>query len=144
MEEETIDEISPPLDIQSFVKAVQYGEFDVVRDALNDKKISATDCDKDGCSLLHWSAINNRLEIASHLIEYGANVNLAAGILKETPIMWAIRSGNNPKIIQLFIEKGASLTHKSVENIDPLQLACRLGNINCCFLLLHNGADPFP
>ena len=141
MKEDNSEAVVAPT-VLEFVKAVQFGEFAVIRDAIDSKKIAATDCDQDGCSLLHWSAINNRLEIASYLLEYGADVNLAAGILQESPLMWAIRSGNNPKIIKLFIEKGASLTHTSVESIDPLQLACRLGHINCCFLLLHSGANP--
>ena len=146
MEEESANMgTTPPpssYSIQDYVTAVQYGEVEVIKDALDSKKILATDCDRDGCSLLHWSAINNRLEIATYLLEYGANVNLAAGILQETPLMWAIRSGKSSQIVQLFIEKGASLTHTSVEKIDPLQLACRVGDMNCCFLLLHNGADP--
>ena len=50
--------------------------------------------DEENVTLLHWSAINNRKEIASFLIERGAQIDAIGGELLSTPIHWATRQGN--------------------------------------------------
>lgn len=50
--------------------------------------------DKDGCTLLHWAAINNRLQIVKYLISRRADVNAVGGINGEIPLQWAVRHPN--------------------------------------------------
>ena len=49
--------------------------------------------DEENVTLLHWSAINNRKEIANFLIERGAHIDAIGGELLSTPIHWATRQG---------------------------------------------------
>ena len=81
------------------VKAVQEGNYEFIQNTLIDRdriNISIVNTiDKDRCSLLHWAAINNRIEIANFLIEQGLSHALPGGILEETPLQWAIRKRLN-------------------------------------------------
>lgn len=77
------------------IRAVQYGDFAFVKESIENCKELVHVNDKDGCSLLHWAAINNRTSIASYLIKYGANVNIQGGDLQETPLHWAVRDDHN-------------------------------------------------
>ncbi len=44
-------------------------------------------------TLLHWAAINNRIEIAEYLINKRAQIDAFGGELNSTPLHWAIRDG---------------------------------------------------
>ena len=140
--DQSIERTKEMLSLAEYVKAAQFGDLGTIREACENNGLNPSTLDNDGCSLLHWSAINNRFDIVTYLLRLGADVDLPGGILQETPLMWAIRSGNNPKLIQLFIEKGANIGHVNIEGVDPLQLACRFGHATVCFMLLHNGANP--
>ena len=63
------------------IQDTQYGRTKEV-ELLLDTPLSANIADDDGCTALHWAAINNRVPIAELLIAKGANVNIPGGILK--------------------------------------------------------------
>lgn len=109
------------------IKSAQQGLIQDLRDGIEKYKFSSSSTDSDGCSLLHWAAINNQLQAVSYLIDSGAEVNLKGGILGETPLLWGIRSGSI-LIVDLLTKKGADLNLKSSEGLDALRLATRLGN----------------
>lgn len=48
---------------------------------------------EDNITLLHWAAINNRVEIGKYLIGKGAKIDAVGGALRATPLQWAIRDG---------------------------------------------------
>ena len=128
------------MDINSLIQAVQYGDIRNVKEFISGRT-SPNTTDADGCSLLHWAAINNRVSIALYLIERGADVNIQGGLLSETPLHWAIRK-DFYRIVQLLLDHGASSSVKSNLGQDALHLAVQLGNIEMVFLLLSLGADP--
>ena len=68
--------------IDELVKAVQYGDYMLVETAIEEYQYSANTIDTNGCSLLHWAAINNRVDIAKFLINKKASINLAGGTIK--------------------------------------------------------------
>ena len=111
------------------IKSAQQGLIQDLRDGIEKYKFSPSSTDSDGCSLLHWAAINNQLQAVSYLIDSGADVNLKGGILGETPLLWGIRAGSI-LVVDLLTKKGADLKLKSSECLDALQLATRLGNKN--------------
>jgi len=114
------------VDIVDTIAAVQEGEYNNVKTVLADRIISPNAKDDDGCTLLHWAAINNRVGIAKLLIEYGANAS-GGGILDESPLQWAIRK-KYYAMAELLVEKlHIDLRHKSKQGLDALHLACRLG-----------------
>jgi palmitoyltransferase len=102
--------------------------------------VSANQLDHEGCSLLHWAAINNRLQIASYLIDQGADVNYAGGVLQETPIQWALRK-HAVRMVHLLTERGSDLAHKDLDGLDCLALAAQLNQVDLVFFFLSYGAD---
>jgi ankyrin repeat protein len=44
-------------------RAAQVGDIETLRFLLDNKLILADSTDSDDCSLLHWAAINNRIEV---------------------------------------------------------------------------------
>ena len=45
-------------------QAVQFGDISKVKHLIESGLATASDVDADDCSLLHWAAINNRLEVS--------------------------------------------------------------------------------
>jgi len=116
--------------------AIQHGTLNA-----EELSVSPNATDADGCSLLHWAAINNRVRIAKELIRQGAMVNLRGGTLGETPLMWASRFFY-PRMVTLLLENGAEVGLKSKLGYDALHLACQSGNINIVLILLALGQAP--
>jgi ankyrin repeat protein len=93
-------------------------------------------------TLLHWACLSNRVPIARYLIDNGADLNVGESRANETPLQWAVRDDSFKELVQLLIDSGSDLKHKSVGGLDALRIACRLNNINIAYLLLSSGADP--
>lgn len=55
----------------------------------------------DNITLLHWAAINNRVDIAKYLINKGAKIDAIGGALNSTPLHWAVRDGKLEIVILL-------------------------------------------
>lgn len=126
--------MSDDTEIIDTIAAVQDGDLEAIRGVLADRTVSPNAKDNDGCTLLHWAAINNRVAIAKVLIEYGANFD-GGGILYESPLQWALRK-RYYAMAQVLVERlHADLRHKSRQGLDALHLVCRLG-MESHFLLL--------
>lgn len=127
--------------VKAAVKSVQFGDLVSIKNLVESHQVSAQATDSDGCSLLHWAAINNRMAIANLLISNGAVVSCPGGVLAEAPLHWAVRRGY-ARMVDLLIKSGADLSYKSDAGQDALTLACRLGLKEMVFLLLSRGANP--
>lgn len=130
----------------SVVESVQHGRSDEVKFAVKEDGkdrtgLSANASDADGCTLMHWACINNRLEIVKHLLKCGADVNAIGGVLKEVPLQWAARNEGYgfTHLVALLLENGADVRHKSILGQDALFLAVMAGNANVVFMLLSIG-----
>ena len=143
--------------VLSVIEAVQHGDLKYVKQHVGSMDrntesttslLDANTCDTDKCSLLHWACINNRVDIATFLVEQGADVNSKGGVLNETPLQWACRSesyGFTHLIQFLLRQDGINLHHKSTEGFDAVHIALRAGNLNVLLLLLIIGrADVAP
>ena len=129
-------------EVDDLVSAIQHGDYTVIKDALRRRIASANARDSQGCSLLHWAAINNRYSIANLLIDHGADINVSGGVLEENPLQWAIRR-KYYSMVDLLVRKGNNvLAHKSKSGDDALALAQKLGDYNMIILLLHWGSNP--
>lgn len=125
--------------LQQVIEAIQHGlNASLVEDMVAMHKLPASSSDADGCSLLHWSAINNRCEIASMLISNGADVNHFGGNLHESPLMWCARYAY-PRMAQILIDGGARLDAKSRQGYDALHLAAQSSNPHTVLVLLVLG-----
>lgn len=127
--------------VENLIHAVQWGDFNQVESSIERHGFSVNSLDSDGCSLLHWAAINGRLNIAKYLVNKGANVHLTGGNNNENPLQWSVRSKNSISVLSLLLSEGASITHKSVYGCDALMIAVQSEQLNAVLALLHAGAD---
>ncbi|KAM5138817.1 palmitoyltransferase ZDHHC17-like [Mantella aurantiaca] len=72
------------------VKATQHGLLDRCRD-LVEAGYDVRQPDGENVTLLHWAAINNRMELVKYFISKGAVVDQLGGTLNSTPLHWAVR-----------------------------------------------------
>jgi hypothetical protein len=83
-----VDEDYTKFDI---IKATQYGAFDRCRELIESGEADVNRPDDLNVSILHWAAINNRVEIGKYYIDKGAVVDAIGGDLQSTPLHWATR-----------------------------------------------------
>ncbi|KAN0114464.1 Ankyrin repeat-containing domain protein [Hyaloscypha variabilis] len=79
-------------------------------------------------------------QIVQLLIENGVNIHSIGGLHETTALHGAAANGF-PTLISLLLEKGAMVDTPS-EKGTPLQLACRIGSVECVSVLLEKGANP--
>ncbi|KAJ7424482.1 hypothetical protein WISP_28467 [Willisornis vidua] len=119
------------------VKATQYGMLERCRE-LVEAGYDVRQPDKENVTLLHWAAINNRLELVKYYISKGAIVDQLGGDLNSTPLHWAIR----PEPTRFLLKFNPSLN--AVDNVHKntaLHWAVTSGNISAVDLLLEAGAS---
>ena len=106
-----------------------------------ERGVSANARDSEGISFLHWAALNNRTEIVGVLLDKGAEINAACGVLNETPIFWSVRRSYHV-MTELLVSRGADLQHRNVDGNSLLHLACQIeaNRVSTLFLLLSWGA----
>jgi palmitoyltransferase len=124
-------------DIMDVIAAVQEGDFDVVKDAIVNKLVSVNCTDTDGCTLLHWAAINNRVEIAAFLIENGLHSVGGGGVLFENPLQWSIRKKYYAMADLIMQKNVCDVAHKSAHGSDALHIACKLGKFFCIVFRMY-------
>ncbi|XP_074599566.1 palmitoyltransferase ZDHHC17-like [Brevipalpus obovatus] len=121
------------------VKATQHGALDRVKQLIDDG-YDVHQQDSEGVTVLHWAAINNRLEIASYLLSKGADVNAIGGDLRSTPINWAVRQGQL-KMVVLLLQHGADPAILDSEGYNCLHLAAQFGFTSIAAYLIAKGME---
>ncbi|XP_053140533.1 palmitoyltransferase ZDHHC13 [Hemicordylus capensis] len=103
------------------VKATQYGLLERCQE-LVEAGYDVRQPDKENVTLLHWAAINNRLDLVKFFISKGAVVDQLGGDLNSTPLHWAVRQGHLSMVI-LLLKFGADPTLIDGEGYSSLHLA---------------------
>ncbi|NXW02852.1 ZDH13 Palmitoyltransferase, partial [Fregetta grallaria] len=103
------------------VKATQYGLVERCKE-LVEAGYDVRQPDKENVTLLHWAAINNRLELVKYYISKGAIVDQLGGDLNSTPLHWAIRQGHLP-MVMLLLKCGADPSLIDGEGFSSIHLA---------------------
>ncbi|KAH7732088.1 DHHC zinc finger domain containing protein [Aphelenchoides avenae] len=122
-------------------QAAQYGDVETLRTLLDAGQATPDSVDSDDCSLLHWAAINNRLEIAHLLIQRKCNINAVGGVLASTPLHWAARHGHT-RMVALLVRSGADCGIRDVEGFTPLHVAVQFGCTPVAAYLVAKGQSP--
>lgn len=113
---------------------------DVVR-LLIDKGVNVNALDSHKFTALHWAVRDARYnEFIDVLIDKGLDPNMAAGDLKETPLVMAI-DGLNHAGLERLIRRGADVGKPIVDSIDPLMFAVLKGDVDSVALLLKHRAN---
>jgi ankyrin repeat protein len=120
------------------VEAAQYGNLERCRHLVEVCEEDVTKGDNENITVLHWAAINNRIAVASYLIQKGANPNVTGGELASTPIHWATRQGHLPMVI-LLLRYGANPETLDAEGLNCLHIAAQFGvtNIVAYYITCH-------
>jgi uncharacterized protein len=95
----------------------------------------------DGFTPLSLACFFGHSEIASYLVDQGANVNLAAtNPMKVAPLHAAV-AARQPAIVRMLIQAGADVNQAQQHGWRPLHAAAQNGDEECAAALLENGAD---
>ncbi|GMT36080.1 hypothetical protein PFISCL1PPCAC_27377 [Pristionchus fissidentatus] len=119
-------------------EAAQFGLTENLRNLLDAGVITPDWVDQDECSLLHWAAINNRIQIADLVISRGCNVNAIGGVLRSTPLHWAARQGHL-RMVAFLVCRGADVDRRDVEGFTALHLAAQIGKTPLVAYLVARG-----
>nr|NP_001071933.1 zinc finger protein [Ciona intestinalis]BAE93338.1 zinc finger protein [Ciona intestinalis] len=122
------------------VKATQYGIVARCK-ALIEAGYDVRTHDSDNITLLHWAAINNRLELARYYISLGAVVDVLGGDLMATPLHWAIREGHLGMVV-LLIQAGADPCLRDAEGCAAIHVAVQCAHTPIVAYLIAKGTDP--
>ncbi|VDM74776.1 unnamed protein product [Strongylus vulgaris] len=117
------------------VEACQRGSMEALEAALLEG-VPPNATDADGCSLLHWAAINNRLEIISRLLDLGADPNVVGGLLVSSPLHWAARVGHSNSAA-LLVKAGAVANVRDTQGYAPIHLAVQTNQSTLVAYLLE-------
>ncbi|KAL4659567.1 palmitoyltransferase ZDHHC17-like [Arapaima gigas] len=121
------------------VKATQYGIFERCRE-LVEAGYDVRQPDKENVTLLHWAAINNRLDLVKYYISKGAIVDQLGGDLNSTPLHWATRQGHLSMVVQL-LKYGADPALIDGEGCSCIHLAAQFGHTSIVAYLIAKGQD---
>ncbi|XP_052801934.1 palmitoyltransferase ZDHHC17-like [Mya arenaria] len=121
------------------VKATQYGVFERVEE-LVEGGLDVNTMDQENVSLMHWAAINNRINIVRYLISKGAVIDRFGGDLNSTPLHWATRQGHLPMVV-LLMSYGADPSVRDGEGCSCIHLAAQFGHTSIVAYLIAKGQD---
>ncbi|XP_055443319.1 palmitoyltransferase ZDHHC17 isoform X5 [Bubalus kerabau] len=119
------------------VKATQYGIYERCRE-LVEAGYDVRQPDKENVTLLHWAAINNRIDLVKYYISKGAIVDQLGGDLNSTPLHWATRQGHLSMVVQL-MKYGADPSLIDGEGCSCIHLAAQFGHTSIVAYLIAKG-----
>ncbi|XP_022647269.1 palmitoyltransferase ZDHHC17-like isoform X1 [Varroa jacobsoni] len=122
------------------VKATQYGVLSRVRQLVEEEGHGVNERDCENVTLLHWAAINNRLELVHYLVSRGAIVDAIGGELESTPLQWAVRQGHLSMVV-LLMKYGANPTLRDGEGCSCIHLAAQFGHTPIVAYLVAKGVN---
>ncbi|WP_142337567.1 ankyrin repeat domain-containing protein [Bacillus sp. AFS059628] len=129
--------------LQSIVQAIISGNKEEVVEFIKTNPSSINEFSDDGWTLIHLSAYFGQKEIASFLLESGADIHIRAKNENEnenTPLQAAI-ANKQSELVAFLIEKGSDVKAIQSGGWTGLHEAALLGSEEIVMLLLENGAN---
>jgi len=125
---------------EQIIEAAKNGDLKTVKTILTSDPSKLNALDEEKYTPLHWACIRGHWDVARHLIEMGADLNIQGGD-GGTPLNWAVHH-DNVEIAKLMIDKGAKLNIQNQWGMTELHTAIWRGNIHVVEYLLDQGSDP--
>lgn len=130
------DEVAKTFDI---VKATQYGLLNRCTELI-ESGYDVNTPDPQNIYLLHWAAINNKLELIKYYISKGAIVDAVGGDLRATPLHWAARQGHLSAVV-LLMNEGADPCFFDIDGRACLHIVAHFGFTAIAAYLIAKGVD---
>ena len=128
------------MDTPAVIRAAQYGEVEVVKSYLRNiagEQNVRNIVDSNGITLLHWGAVNNRLELVQYLLQCDPElVNTAAGDLKEIPLQWCCRHSQYTSLINILLRAGSDVNYENIDGFNAFRIAVQSNCLHISYLLL--------
>ncbi|XP_038664303.1 putative palmitoyltransferase ZDHHC13 [Scyliorhinus canicula] len=121
------------------IKATQYGIIERCKELI-EAGYDVRRPDKENVSLLHWAAINNRIELVKYYVSKGAIVDQLGGDLNSTPLHWATRQGHLSMVV-LLLKHGSDPTLVDREGFTCLHLAVQFQHMPIVAYLVAKDQD---
>ncbi len=119
--------------------AAQRGEVEEIRNLLR-QGADPSEAQPDGMTALHWSALNNQLDIVETLIFAGATLQPATRVGGYTPLHLASRSGN-AEVVAALLAAGANPDILTGTGAASLHFASEANAVGVVNALVGHGAD---
>ena len=131
---------NPLLDIHD---ATVLGNTDRLHTLLAENPSLAQAYSSDGFTALHYVAFfNGNTEIASLLLDAGAEVDCVAHNRQQVTPLHSAAAGQHEAIVQFLVAHGADVNARQERSITPLMEAAQNGDTALTNYLLAHGADP--
>ncbi|KWU56535.1 MULTISPECIES: ankyrin repeat domain-containing protein [Bacillus] len=127
--------------IISISQAVISGEKEKVVEIINTDPSVVNSFSEDGWTPLHLAAYFGQKEIASFLLEQGAEIHIRAKNENENTPLQAAIANKQSELVAFLIEKGSDVNAVQSGGWTGLHEAALLGNEEIIILLLENGAN---
>jgi hypothetical protein len=127
---------------QAIFFASKYGNLEVVKFLIEKKMATINDKDDMGNTVLVWSIVKGRQEIAEYLINQGADLNAYLQAKdKKVNIFYCVVAKDQEKIANLFLKKGFNIDTKDETGRSLLKLSLEQKDIKTAQYLLSRGAS---
>ncbi|ARJ22484.1 ankyrin repeat domain-containing protein [Bacillus mycoides] len=127
--------------IISISQAVIRGEKEKVVEIINTDPSVVNEFSEDGWTPLHLAAYFGQKELASFLLEQGADIHIRAKNENENTPLQAAIANKQSELVAFLIEKGSDVNAVQSGGWTGLHEATLLGNEEIIILLLENGAN---
>ncbi|ADY22086.1 ankyrin repeat domain-containing protein [Bacillus paranthracis] len=126
--------------LQSIVQAIISGNKEEVVEFIKTNPSAINEFSDDGWTLVHLSAYFGQKEIASFLLESGADIHIRAKNENENTPLQAAIANKQSELVAFLIEKGSDVKAIQSGGWTGLHEAALLGSEEIVMLLLENGA----